>query len=109
MATVTKVFDTVFEVLFIVLFAAMLIINFVVIFKFKVYSNASSTFILVLLVIIDLFRLITASIIYDGNEKYTGDETLSRLSHDVPSALFDCVTISLLLQFAMTYDVLSDP
>lgn len=109
MGTATIVLDTAFEVIFIVLFAAMLIANFVTIIKFKVYQNASSTFILVLLAINDFIRLITATIIYNGNEKYTGDETLSRLSHDVPSVLFDCVTISILLQFAMTYDVLSNP
>ena len=97
MATAVKVLDDSFEVIFIVLFAAMLSVNIYVMIKFKVYENASSTFILVLLAIIDFFRLITVSFTYNGNEKYTGSETLNRLSHDVPSVLFDCVTISILL------------
>ena len=87
----------------------MLIANIAVLVKYKVYQNASSTFIIILLSIIDVFRIGTMSATYSHNFKYTRSEFLNRLSHDIPSMLFDCVTIAILLQFALTYDVLENP
>ena len=101
--------EDVLQIFFIVVFGIMLVLNVAVIFKYKVYENSSSLFIIILLAIIDIFRIATMSVNKSENQSINNSEFWNRIGHDTPSMLFDCVTIAILLQFAFTYDVLANP
>ena len=53
-ATVTS-----FEILFLLLFTLTVIMNVIVVFKYKVYNNSSSMFIMGALIILNLIRIIS--------------------------------------------------
>ena len=100
--------SVVLEVIFILVFFMLLIVNFVVTIKYKIYENHSSLFITVSLMLLDALRCVTfiGTLFYE--KKVLSSELIIRLGHDLPSFLFDCVTIALLFQFVQTYDVLSN-
>lgn len=50
--------------MFIIIFSVLFIINIAVVFKYKVYETASSLFIIILLALIDIFRIITVSALF---------------------------------------------
>ena len=83
----------------ILVFFMLLIVNFVVTIKYKIYENHSSLFITVSLMLLDALRCVTfiGTLFYE--EKVLSSELIIRLGHDLPSFLFDCVTIALLFQF----------
>ena len=91
-----------------VLYSGILLINLFVVFKFKIYKNTSSMFIVTCLILLALIRLTTVALTYGSVDWFLNSQVLNRLTHDVPGFLFDCVTIALLLQFTLTYDVLAD-
>lgn len=96
------------EIVFMAVFAVLLIISIFSTFKYRLYKDGSSLFIMVSLMLLDLMRLSCCAIAYYFTAFFFGSELLIRLEHDIPSFLFDCVTIPLLFQFMTTYDVLTD-
>lgn len=98
----------VLEILFIAVFSVLCFTNLGVMLKYKIYTNSSSLFIVVSLMLLDIFRVVTFVGTFFYTTFFFNSELLIRLGHDIPSFMFDCVTIALLFQFIQTYDVLSN-
>jgi len=89
-------------------FALLFAMNMGVTIKYKIYGNSSSLFIVVSLMLLDILRVSSFIGAFFFTTYFFNSELLIRLGHDVPSFMFDCVTIALLFQFIQTYDVLSN-
>lgn len=87
-------------------FFCLLVLNIVAMFKWA--KDRNSMFIMVSLFLLDILRLITFYAAYFYTTYFFGSELLIRLGHDLPSCVFDCMTIALFFQFMWTYDVLDD-
>ena len=106
-----QTFNTISDILiiiFIVVFFLLMVLNLVVTIKYKIYENSSSLFITISLMLLDLMRCLTFVAAFFFEKFVLSSELAIRLGHDIPSFLFDCVTIALLFQFVQTYDVLSN-
>ena len=86
----------VLEILFIAVFALLFIMNLVIMIKYKIYENSSSMFIVVSLMLLDIMRVTTFVGTFFYTSYFFNSELLIRLGHDIPSFMFDCVTIALL-------------
>jgi hypothetical protein len=97
------------EIAYLFLYTCLMISNLIIILKCRVYKNWSSLFILGALTLVCFVRI--GSLLFQSlyESDYRHDEIMGRLTHDIPFFLFDCVTISLLLQWVQTYQVLIDP
>lgn len=102
MQSTTKVFEIVFTAVFI----GLLCTNLVVTIKYKIAKNKSSLFIISNLMLLDLIRSVTFIFALIYTAYFFTHELCLRLAHDLPTFLFDCVTISVLFMFMETLDTL---
>jgi hypothetical protein len=86
----------------------LLVINVLVTIKYRIYENRSSLFITISLILLDIARMVTFLVVLLFAQYFLNSEVCIRLGHDIPSFLFDCVTIALIFQFIQTYEFLSD-
>ena len=93
----------------ILVFFTLFAVNFIVTIRYRIYENRSSIFITSSLMLLDLARMLTFLAILFYTDKLLSSEILIRLDHDIPSFLFDCVTLALIFQFIQTYEILANP
>lgn len=105
-APVISATTRVFELVFAAVFAVLLLMNVVVTFKFKISKDKSSLFIICSLMLLDLIRTATFVFALMYTTYFFTHEMCLRLAHDLPTFLFDCVTISLLFLFMETFETL---
>lgn len=76
--------------------------------RYKIAKDKSSLFIMSNLMLLDLIRVCTFTFALLYTAYFFTHEICLRLGHDLPTFLFDCVTISVLFLFMETYDTLEE-
>lgn len=94
--------------IFMAVFSILLGLNLGVGIKYKLFTDASSWHIAGGLLLLDLVRVTTVILGLVLTSKFYKHEYIIRLAHDIPSFLFDCVSVALLFMFMQTYQVLQD-